>query len=143
MAPTIVTSKQFHHYSVELGWPVQFENGHCYLPTNAGMVGLVLPVALASEVSAEFTRRGMFVPTLKSPERQKRWIFLADTPTSVPPDIPGWTELISGPQRILLPGGPGLARWIREPTREHQRAPGYALAVSAIRSVLRRSAVGV
>jgi hypothetical protein len=117
-----------------LGWPTSSSDRGIELATNQGIVGLVVPSAVAEKVAEEL----LAGPIICLADESHRWIFLAETPAGRCPDLPIGISLKSGLSRIPLPPTEGTY-WLREPVVS--RVPSFMSVLRVIRIVARDAAV--
>lgn len=133
-----MTSVGLEHYQNVFGWRVQYYGGGAFLSLGAGMVGVTIPVPLASLVAERLRLCRVRGPILAMNHYPRRWVFLANhnEQDSADGDMPPGVELLKCPKRVPLPSEPvDLVRWVVGPLSSRQRLPTLEAILSAATSV--------
>lgn len=127
-------------FRAQLGWSVAATDTGVFLSLGNGMVGVIVPPAVASNVFDLLRRRGTVGPVLSVTNGRPCWIFLAESNGLIVSrdDLPPNVVVLSCPSRVRLPtAAQGPISWVRQPDPRDRWLPTLDAVVAAVRDVQR------
>lgn len=136
--PSPMATSVAQRYRELFGWSVSAAAGEVSLSLGNGMVGVVVPPAVAARALALLRRRGTVGPVVRVKNSKPCWIFLAEPNGLVvsSDDLPPHVVVLGCPSRLPLPATAyGTVEWVVQPDVRDRWLPTLDAVVSAVRDV--------